>query len=601
MDIFVGKGSRLIWIWCTLWVLFGCTPLTILDEYSLITGPPFVLKGKAYFHFVPTVVNQTTNVATLDFNNIAPKPIRRAKVQAVYIGNSVVVAESATLDDGSFSITVPKPYPVVVQVLSQMETSSSRADSTSSSQCLGAQWDIKVVDNTDSYRTYSIQTTTVYRTKNENIALTATSTSKGEEFDKRSGAPFHILDVISDELDLVCEANPSTKFGSLTIGWSKENTPTSPFDPTNGDIESSSFLYENKQPRIYLVGKNGVDADEYDLHIIAHEFGHYLESKLFRSDAISTYHYAEDVLDPRSAWSEGFGYAVAAIAMNDPWDTDTYWESGLRSGRATDISVPPPQNNHSIYSEQGVQYFLWQLIDLEKRKDRFFKVMTDGHKNTKAFSTLLSFASAYKEAYGSVSPSLSTVWTTKLSQPYDALCVGACSDPATDTADTWDTDNDLGKSYAGSNLKFGIPGATYPAEFWSLYKPISFTGTFTPSAHDQIVKSGIIREGKQEEIIQTIGVNRFYYFQGNAKNSSQSTKTIITVSPPTGSTCKNAISDIEVYKSGEQLNTTSESGASNNCPKKSVMTEKGVDYVVVIKGDVETTGNDISAYSIKIE
>ena len=65
------------------------------------------------------------------------------------------------------------------------------------------------------------------------------------------------------------------------------------------------------------------DTDEFDQHVIAHEFGHYIEYNFSRADNIGGSHGLGDKLDPRVAFGEGFGYAFAAIVLNDPVARDT--------------------------------------------------------------------------------------------------------------------------------------------------------------------------------------------------------------------------------------------------------------------------------------
>ena len=59
------------------------------------------------------------------------------------------------------------------------------------------------------------------------------------------------------------------------------------------------------------------DSDEYDRHIIIHEWGHYFEDKLSRADSIGGPHGLSDRLDFRVAFGEGWGNAISAIITDD--------------------------------------------------------------------------------------------------------------------------------------------------------------------------------------------------------------------------------------------------------------------------------------------
>jgi hypothetical protein len=64
---------------------------------------------------------------------------------------------------------------------------------------------------------------------------------------------------------------------------------------------------------IYVLGKALVDTDEFDSHVIVHEWGHYFDANLARSDSPGGRHGPGDVLDPRIAFGEAWGNAVASM------------------------------------------------------------------------------------------------------------------------------------------------------------------------------------------------------------------------------------------------------------------------------------------------
>ena len=67
-----------------------------------------------------------------------------------------------------------------------------------------------------------------------------------------------------------------------------------------------------------MLGDENVDTDEYDQHIVAHEFQHFLEDRISRSESPGGPHSPGDQLDLRVAFSEGFANAFSAMVLDDP-------------------------------------------------------------------------------------------------------------------------------------------------------------------------------------------------------------------------------------------------------------------------------------------
>ena len=103
--------------------------------------------------------------------------------------------------------------------------------------------------------------------------------------------------------------------------WSTENRPASGDDDyDDGQIGSTFYQSEDgASPKgMYVLGDDGVDTDEYDTHVLAHEFMHFIEYTIGRSDSIGGVHARGDKLDLRVAFSEGFGNAFSGMALGDP-------------------------------------------------------------------------------------------------------------------------------------------------------------------------------------------------------------------------------------------------------------------------------------------
>ncbi len=71
----------------------------------------------------------------------------------------------------------------------------------------------------------------------------------------------------------------------------QHNSPS----PTFGPIDS-----------MVILGDAGVDTDEFDAHVIAHEWAHYFEDVMSRSNSEGGAHLLGESLDASLAFSEGF-------------------------------------------------------------------------------------------------------------------------------------------------------------------------------------------------------------------------------------------------------------------------------------------------------
>ena len=73
-----------------------------------------------------------------------------------------------------------------------------------------------------------------------------------------------------------------------------------------------------------MLGKENVDTDEYDEHVLTHEFQHYLQNLTSRDDTMGGPHSLGEKLDMRLAFSEGYANAFSGMSLGDP----VYRDSG---------------------------------------------------------------------------------------------------------------------------------------------------------------------------------------------------------------------------------------------------------------------------------
>ena len=156
------------------------------------------------------------------------------------------------------------------------------------------------------------------------------------------------------------------------------------------------------------------DTDEFDQHVIAHEFGHYVENSFSRADNIGGPHGRGDKLDIRVAFGEGFGYAFSAIVLGDPVARDSFVNGGVQVSSTFNVETNPPTNpagaplhDYGCFcSESSVWSILWDLYDpVADANDNLslgfaplWSVLTNEQRTTPALTSIFSFIAALKAA-----------------------------------------------------------------------------------------------------------------------------------------------------------------------------------------------------------
>ncbi len=163
----------------------------------------------------------------------------------------------------------------------------------------------------------------------------------------RAAAPFAILDTLYAAAEFVHDNGASVDLPTLDAFWSPLNNPNS------GDVASGNIV-STLSPRagvagdppkgIYVLGLENVDTDEYDPHVLAHEFHHYLEDNLSRTDTTGGEHSRNERLDLRLAFSEGFANAFSGMVLGNPVYRDTFGsQQGQSNGVNMETDVPHRQ------------------------------------------------------------------------------------------------------------------------------------------------------------------------------------------------------------------------------------------------------------------
>jgi hypothetical protein len=314
-------------------------------------GDSVVISGTADFESVPS--DSATNGRLL-YGSIANRPIRGATVQVIAASGGTVLATGTTSATGAYSLSLTGSQSVIVRVRAELKKDSGN----------GGTWDFSVRDNTQGDGLYVLDSAAFTPATGSNTRnVRATSGWGGASYTSaRLAAPFAILDTVYDASQKVLSARPNAAFPALQLMWSVSNRPAgggTPAELAQGLIPTTFYQFTSTGGhRIYILGREDTDTDEYDRAVVAHEFGHYLQSAFSRDDSIGGSHATGDRLDLRVAFAEGWGNAWAGMALATQFYTDSSGP-GQQSGFVNNLAANPA-TNRGWFSEASVQYLMFQ-------------------------------------------------------------------------------------------------------------------------------------------------------------------------------------------------------------------------------------------------
>ena len=357
-------------------------------------GPGQVtISGTVTYDFVPH-----RPAGGLDYGLGEPRPARF--VTAQFVDGTDVLAATQTDANGDYSLSVLTNQPGFIRV---------RAESVS----VGAPaWNFNIRDNTDRGALYTLDGAVASSGTADSVRdLHAGSGWTGAGYgDARAAAPFAILDSLYEAVEFLAAADPGIELPLLWVHWSPNNRPTLGLDGNRslatGEIGTSFYLSnpQNGAKGIYLLGAEDSDTEEYDPHVILHEFAHYLEREIGRSDSIGGAHSLSDHLDMRLAFSEGWATAFAALALGDPNYRDSVGDS-QQAAFLIDVESGPGSTS-GWYSERSVLQIVYDLVDsgpdvndgLIIPFSDVWSVMTGAATTTPALTSIFSFLNAVGNA-----------------------------------------------------------------------------------------------------------------------------------------------------------------------------------------------------------
>jgi hypothetical protein len=203
-------------------------------------------------------------------------------------------------------------------------------------------------------------------------------------------------------MQTILAVDPTASFDPLDVFWSVNNKPVT---PTNWDIgELASAFFRSDLDALFLLGDERRETDEFDDHLVLHEWTHYFEDKFSRSDSIGGSHFLGESLDLRLAFSEGFAHAFAAIALSEP----QYCDTGEVSSGAGSFGFNTETNNSGLqgwFNELSVATLIYDLWDNDPDAgadngsigfNPIYDAMKGPQRTTPAFTTLFSFAAGLR-------------------------------------------------------------------------------------------------------------------------------------------------------------------------------------------------------------
>ncbi len=357
------------------------------------------VSGVVSYEFVPP----RAACRGLDFSAIEVRPVRGATVQLLDAASGTEIARTTSGPTGSYSISgIPRDTSVRIRVRAELKDPGFPG------------WDVEVRDNVipgasdfddpppPAYGTRALYTLdgAVFDTGRGNTTrdLLATTGWDGASYSgPRAAAPFAILDMAYEAMQFVRAADPGANFVALDMFWSVNNTISADeLDITAGLLPTSA--YARQITSLFIVGDAALDTDEFDAHIVTHEWAHYFEDALSRSDSEGGAHFLGESLDAAIAFSEGFAEALASMILDDPVNCDT-GPPGTTAGGGFTVEGSS-FGTRGWFNEVSVATLIWDLWDdaddgVDTGSIGFgpiYATMVGPHRSGDAFATLFSFA-----------------------------------------------------------------------------------------------------------------------------------------------------------------------------------------------------------------
>ena len=329
----------------------------------------------------------------LDYANLTRPPARGIVIELLD-ASSAILDSTLTDTEGFYSFAVDANTDVRIRAKAQILSENQ------------AKWDFQVTDNTQDNKLYVLQGSlassgsSAQQSRDLHAPLGWTGESYGEA---RAAAPFAIIDSVYTAVQKFAAIDADINFPALELRWSVNNR-TAIGDRAQGLIGTSAYSPREEDSAIYLLGEEGRDTDEFDPHVILHEWSHYFEHQMSRSDSLGGLHSLTDRLDARVAFSEGWGNALSAFILND----ETYRDSSGASQRfGFSFNLENPRvRNPGWFNEASISAVLYDILDTQSETadeisaglDPLYATLTGTkYKNSPVFATIFSLSDALRQ------------------------------------------------------------------------------------------------------------------------------------------------------------------------------------------------------------
>ena len=294
---------------------------------------------------------QGASRSVLGYSSPVSLPVRFARTELLDESDKVLRAGS-TDQNGQYRLEIPAGTGLV-RVRIYAETVS----------VTGLSAPIVVGDNTEDGASYAVESELVERESLQvDIEIPTGYNGLGDQTaPTRSSAPFACLDgILTGYQYILAGGADPTGLPVCKVNWSQNNRPESG-DRSEGQIGTSHFAFDLNE--IFILGFREADTDEFDWHVMVHEFGHWIQANRFRFDTVGGSHSAGERKDPRLAFSEGFGNALGGLVLKDPIYKDTSTPSGYSYSLECNGEFP------GWFSERSVGAIIYDLFDPVRTED----------------------------------------------------------------------------------------------------------------------------------------------------------------------------------------------------------------------------------------
>ena len=287
-----------------------------------------------YERYVPTIEDGFV-LPTTD-SPVSTAPVRGAQVLVQSTADNTVVARGFTDNDGAFSLSFLNDDDVEVSVLlisvANPTTRPFTVRTCSSPEC----------ENTGE--THAFETAAFMSNEGEATPIGTETIPVAEE----AAGAFSVFDAFVRGMDFI-QVNIGKPAPPVAGRW-------------NEGLHSSTSYFSSADAQIVILGWEE-DADQWDVGVLGHEFGHYMEHSFSRSDSPGGDHDGSKT-DPRLAWGEGYGTFVGGAINDSATYIDTNWEGGSVTLLDVTTELADPDHRQGMrqaVAEGMVTQILWKI------------------------------------------------------------------------------------------------------------------------------------------------------------------------------------------------------------------------------------------------